>query len=98
MSTWNYKSQPASVRHNGPTAQDFKAAFGVGESDTGISTVDAQGVALAAVQGLNQKLVEELSRRDAEMAELSGRVEKLEQLLSSAGIRDSSGALVTGRN
>jgi hypothetical protein len=37
-------------------AQDFAAAFGVGENDTTISTVDADGVALAAIQGLNAKL------------------------------------------
>ena len=39
-------------RHLGPTAQDFRAAFGLGEDDTTISTVDEQGVALAAIQGL----------------------------------------------
>ena len=38
-----------------PYAQDFNAAFHVGESDRTISTVDADGIALAAIQGLNQK-------------------------------------------
>jgi hypothetical protein len=37
-------------------AQDFAAAFGLGENDTTIATIDADGVALAAIQGLNQKL------------------------------------------
>jgi hypothetical protein len=55
VSTWNYTSQDASIRHIGPMAQDFYAAFNVGESDTGISTVDAQGVALAAIQGVYQQ-------------------------------------------
>lgn len=91
LSTWNYKSQAAAIRHVGPMAQDFKAAFGLGETDTGITTVDADGVALAAIQGLNQKVEElggELKRRDAENAELKNqcrllekRLEKLEQLL-----------------
>ena len=36
----------------GPTAQDFYAAFGLGEDERHISTVDADGVALAAIQGL----------------------------------------------
>ena len=58
---WNYKTQDRAVRHIGPTAQDFKAAFDVGESDTGISSVDADGVALAAIKGLNQKLEEQHS-------------------------------------
>jgi cell division protein FtsB len=38
-------------------AQDFQAAFGLnGADDTHISVVDEGGVALAAIQGLNQKL------------------------------------------
>jgi hypothetical protein len=55
----------------------FKAAFNVGESDTGITTVDADGVALAAIQGLNQK-VEALR---AENTDLKARLEKLERLI-----------------
>ncbi len=51
---WNYKTQDASVQHIGPMAQDFAAAFSVGEDDTHITTVDADGVALAAIQGLNE--------------------------------------------
>ena len=65
-------------------AQDFKAAFQVGESDTGISTVDADGVALVAIQGLNQKLED----TRAENAELRKRPTELEQAvrkLSSGG-------------
>jgi hypothetical protein len=52
VQTWNYKTQDVSIRHIGPMAQDFYAAFGVGEDDTHITTVDADGVALAAIQGL----------------------------------------------
>jgi hypothetical protein len=43
--------------------------------------VDIDGLALVAIQGLNQKLTEELNRRDAENVELKQRLEKLEQLL-----------------
>jgi len=81
VSTWNYKSQASDIRHIGPMAQDFKTAFGVGGSDTGITTVDADGVALAAIQGLNQKLREELRRRDAENAELRERLAALEKIV-----------------
>ena len=56
IATWNWKSQDAAIRHMGPMAQDFHAAFGLGETPKGISTVDADGVALAAIQGLNQEL------------------------------------------
>ena len=52
IETWNYLSQGPSVRHIGPMAQDFHTAFGVGEDDTHINMVDANGVALAAIQGL----------------------------------------------
>ena len=77
LSTWNYKAQDPAIRHLGPMAQDFKSAFGVGETDTGITSVDADGVALAAIQGLNQKLEE----TRAENADLRARLEKLERLL-----------------
>jgi len=65
-------------------AQDFKAAFGLGESDTGITTVDADGVALAAIQGLNQKLTSELKQKDTEITELKTRLQKLESLILRA--------------
>ena len=47
-------------------AQDFFSAFGLGDSDRAINSMDAQRVALAAIQGLNQ-LVNE---KDAEIATL----------------------------
>jgi hypothetical protein len=53
--TWNAKAQPKSTRHIGPVAQDFYALFGVGEDSTHITTVDADGVALAAIQALYDK-------------------------------------------
>ena len=72
--TWNYRTQNESVRHIGPTAQDFRAAFGLGESDKTISTIDPSGVALAAIQGL----VEELKERDKAMTERDEKIGKLE--------------------
>ena len=77
ISTWNYKSQDAAIRHIGPTAQDFKAAFAVGETDTGIATVDEGGVALAAIQGLNQKLEE----KESEIQALRQNVAELKKLV-----------------
>jgi hypothetical protein len=75
ISTWNYAGQHPSVRHIGPAAQDFHAAFGVGEDDRHISTVDADGVALAAIQAL-YRLVKE---RDVQIAALEARVAALER-------------------
>ncbi|PYI88176.1 MAG: hypothetical protein DME26_04010 [Verrucomicrobia bacterium] len=62
IQTWNYKSQESSIRHIGPMAQDFRAAFKVGEDEKHISTVDADGVALAAIQGLHQVVKEKESK------------------------------------
>jgi hypothetical protein len=56
VQTWNYKADDASVRHIGPMAQDFAAAFGVGEDDRKIMNVDAQGVCLAAIQALATRI------------------------------------------
>jgi hypothetical protein len=66
-------------------AQDFRAAFGLGESDRTITTVDADGVALAAIQGLNLKLEE----KDAEIQALKKSVAELKELV---------GQLATQRN
>jgi hypothetical protein len=77
--TWSYKSQSNSIRHIGPMAQDFHAAFGVGEDDQHISTVDADGIALAALQGIAQLLQE----RDAQVAEQQVRIDALEARLVS---------------
>ena len=74
VSRWNYKSAPGD-EHIGPVAQDFQTAFGLGADDKRISTVDEGGVALAAIQGLNE-LVQE---KDARIAALEARVSALEQ-------------------
>ena len=67
LSTWNYKSEDTAIRHMGPMAQDFHAAFGLsGTDDKGITTIDADGVALAAIQGLARQL----ERKDRELSEL----------------------------
>jgi hypothetical protein len=73
ISTWQYRSDERS-RHLGPTAQDFRAAFGLGGGDTTIATVDADGVALAAIQGLNAKLEAAVSAKDARIAALETRL------------------------
>lgn len=80
---WRYIGQPGEVQHIGPMAQDFAAAFGVGENDTTISTVDADGVALAAIQGLNQKLETELAQSRAENAGLQAQLQQLAARLAA---------------
>jgi hypothetical protein len=50
--TWNGRGQDPALRHIGPMAQDFYTAFGLGGDNTHIATIDLDGVALAAIQGL----------------------------------------------
>lgn len=52
---WNYRAEDDAVRHIGPTAQDFRKAFGLGSDDKSITTVDADGIALAAIKALNKQ-------------------------------------------
>ena len=52
---WVAKDDPRRIPHAGPTAQDFMAAFGLGDNDKMIGFADAQGVLLSAVQGLKTK-------------------------------------------
>jgi hypothetical protein len=85
ISQWNYKSDNQAVQHIGPMAQDFQAAFHLdGNDDRHISTVDEGGVALAAIQGLNQKLDEKntvIQQQAAQIADLKARLEVLEQIV-----------------
>ena len=79
VTRWSYRAQTDSIRHIGPMAQDFRAAFNVGEDDRHITTIDEEGVALAAIQGLNAKI-------EAENAQLKHGLEttqsRLDQVLA----------------
>jgi hypothetical protein len=59
VTRWRYKVEPESVRHIGPVAEDFYEAFGLGTDEASIGTVDADGVALAAIQGLYELVQEQ---------------------------------------
>jgi hypothetical protein len=73
---WSYKAD-AQTRHLGPMGQDFYSAFNIGTDEKHIAPIDEGGVALAAIQGLNQKLTE----KDSEIQGLKQRLETLEQLI-----------------
>jgi hypothetical protein len=91
VSSWNYKTQPSEIRHIGPMAQDFFAAFKVGESDRLINSLDIDGVNLAGVRALDtrtakqQAQIEKLEKSNVELKkqneELLKRLEKLEAKL-----------------
>ncbi|MCV2891188.1 tail fiber domain-containing protein [Ruegeria aquimaris] len=66
ITSWTYKTEAETgVRHIGPMAQDFYAAFGTGADETGISTIDTSGVALAAIQALAEQNAALQERIDA---------------------------------
>lgn len=75
---WNYKAQDAGIRHIGPTAQDFHAAFGLGEDPKRISTIDADGVALRAIQALEARTRAENEALKAQLAALLARLDELD--------------------
>ena len=71
VTEWNYKTDSKAQPHIGPMAQDFQAAFGLnGADDKHISVVDEGGVALAAIQGLNQEVQEKAATIQAQGAEI----------------------------
>jgi len=65
-----YDQACAATPHLVPMAQDFKGAFYPSRDDKAISTLEFICVELAAIQGLNQKLVEEATEKDARISEL----------------------------
>jgi hypothetical protein len=65
ISEWSYTTE-GHVRHVGPMAQDFYAAFSLGADDRHITSIDEDGVALAAIKALDAKL----AQKDAAIADL----------------------------
>jgi trimeric autotransporter adhesin len=76
ISQWQMKSDPAGRNHIGPMAEDFYAAFGLGDSDKYIAQGDAQGVALASIQGLYRIGQREMNRSE-HFVQLRGVEERL---------------------
>jgi len=78
MSSWRYK-QGSPGKHIGPIAEDFEEVFGLGSSGKTISVVDANGIALAAIQGLYA----EVQKRDQMIEELAGQLVHLQGQMDS---------------
>jgi hypothetical protein len=74
IETWNYIDDPQAIPHMGPMAQDFFAAYGLGEDDR-LNAIDVQGVALAAIQALNEAVQE----KEGQIVELEARLTALEK-------------------
>jgi hypothetical protein len=76
--SWNYKSQSDDIRHVGPFAQDFYAAFKLGESDTTISMVDIEGINMLALKTLEQR-TRQLNEKIKEVEVLSATLKEMEK-------------------
>jgi trimeric autotransporter adhesin len=83
ITTWNYISEGDKVRHLGPMAEDFHAAFGLGQGDKSIGIQDLASVSLAGVKALEERT-----------AELQGKAEEIERLRGEvAQLRSANAAL-----
>jgi hypothetical protein len=88
VNTWSYTAEGAQVKHMGPFAEDFRAAFGLGTDDTSIGLLDIDGVNFAGVQALETRTGEQAAQIQAlqadnaalrgQVAERDARVESLE--------------------
>jgi hypothetical protein len=90
---WSYISQDASVRHVGPMAQDFRAAFGLGEADRHINTLDPDGISLKAIQTLDQRTQatrQDVERLTGENAALRRTLEALRQEIDA--LKEAAGS------
>ncbi len=84
VETWRYKGEAEGVRHMGPMAQDFHAAFGLnGDDDKGIGATDIQGVALAAIQGLHGLVQEQRALIESQRADLAAQQAEIAALKAS---------------
>jgi hypothetical protein len=86
---WFAKDDARKTPHAGPMAQDFMAAFGLGDNDRMIGFADAQGVAFAAIQGLHRQLIHksrEIAMLKAKVAEVDTLKRKLEAIEAKLGL------------
>jgi hypothetical protein len=77
IATWEYTDDDgdgAGTTHIGPMAEGFHDAFDVGSSDEHINSINADGVAFAAIQGLAAKLDEREERIESQ----ADRINELE--------------------
>lgn len=84
---WKYREDDVQALHVGPMAEDVHAAFGLGRDEKHLSPADSAGLALAAVQGLDQRLDGEVAELRADNAELAARNQELLERLAALEAR-----------
>ncbi len=82
ISEWNYIHDQDHIKHIGPMAEDFHSLFDVGTGPKGISSIDATGIALAAIQGLKAEKDREISGLKQTIIEKDTKITELEQRLA----------------
>jgi trimeric autotransporter adhesin len=94
VNTWNYIDEGRQSRHMGPFAEDFWAAFGLGDDPKGIGHLDIDGVNFAGIRALDSRTesmqstidrqAEQIRRLEAANTALEARMQRLESLLTPA--------------
>lgn len=74
ITSWHYKKSKEGM-HLGPMAEDFYAAFGLGDSDKYIESVDADGIALSCIQALIDR-IRDLEIRYQELSHFNKEIQK----------------------
>ena len=85
ITTWTMIGADPKVRHLGPVAEDFYAAFPLGLGETTIGMGDIDGVNLAAIQALEART---RSLQD-ELAAVNAKLARLEEMLAALAKPDS---------
>ncbi len=86
ISTWRYKTDATGEWHMGVMAQHFFAVFGLGNDDKHIAALDVNGVLMAALQEIDQRLRgqhAQVKQIASDSAELRGDFDTLEKRLEA---------------
>ncbi|HET7232594.1 MAG TPA: tail fiber domain-containing protein [Longimicrobium sp.] len=93
VNRWSYLAEGAQVRHLGPFAEDFRAAFGLGVDDISIGLLDIDGVNFAAAKALDARTtaqgeqIRALQAENAQLREQNRQLdERLRRLEAAAGV------------
>lgn len=83
--SWRYRTEDLAARHIGPTAQDFREAFHLGVDERYISSVDADGITMAAIQSLYDAVKERdkaIEAHEKRIRELEGEIAVQKRLMA----------------
>ena len=83
---WSYDNDK-DASHVGPVSEDFYSIFGLGSSSRAISTVDASGIAFAAIQGLKNEKDGQVSGLMRQNADLKRQLRSLNSQFSQMSER-----------